>query len=407
MAEIDPNLPYHPFDPKIWDDPFATFKVLRDEHPAYYLEDLNCWFISRFEDVWKLETDQRNFSSQQGTTTTHLLTHQTPSAPNLTYYDGKEHTQARSYFAPFFLPKFLKGLEPRIRTFVDEAIDNVIESGRACAVHDLGGYVSVRVASSLLGLPLEDADMVMDWVNGYFHRDPGVAGTSEIGMQNQKELGLYLFKLANEYLSKGNAPKDSILEKLCNEELLGKKQDAKDIAIHANMIIIGGTETFPKIYSAAMCRLDENPDQKARAIADPELLPHAFHEALRYDMPTHMLGRTIKTGFEFHGQQLEPGAGIMFLWGSANRDERVFENPDTFDIDRRAPRILSFGMGQHMCVGHHTAKLEGKILLEESMKRMGNYRVDQAGIERIQSEFFRGFWRMPIEFTPGAKVGAN
>jgi len=403
MAAADiTSLPYHPFDSTIWDNPFPTFKRLRDEHPAYYLEEFNCWFISRFEDIWKLETDQRNFDSKPGTTTTHLLTRQTPSAPNLTFYDGREHNKVRSFFNPFFLPKHLKTLEANIHHFAADALDNVIETGKADAVHDLGGYVSTRVACSLIGIPLEDADMVMDWVNGFFHRDPNVRGTSEIGMQNQKELGLYLFKLAGKALKEG-APPNTVLEKLCSEELLGKKQDAKDIAIHTNMIVIGGTETFPKIFSGAMCRLDENPDQKERCVADAELLPHAFHEALRYDMPTHMLGRTVKTAFEFHGKNFEPGAGIMFLWGSANRDERVFENPDVFDIDRRAPRILSFGMGQHMCVGHHAAKLEGKILLEECMKRIPDYRVNTDGIERISSEFFRGFWKLPLEFTPGPK----
>ncbi|MCA9509544.1 MAG: cytochrome P450 [Myxococcales bacterium] len=393
---------YHPFDETIWDDPFPVYKQLRDEAPAYYLEEFDCWFISRFEDVWKLETDQRNFTSQQGTTTTHLLTHQTPSAPNLTYYDGREHTKVRSYFNPFFLPAYLKRLEPRIRDFARDAVDAVVEEGRADAVHDLGGPVAVRTACSLLGIPLEDANMVMDWVNGFFHREPGTRGTTAIGLKNQKELGLYLFDLARRAEKQG-APEDTVLEKLLREDLLERKQDAKDIAIHLNMMIIGGTETFPKILSATLCRLWENPDQRARCAADPELLPHAFHEALRYDMPTHMLGRTIATGFELHGQKLEAGSAIMFLWGSANRDEREFPDPDRFDVDRRAPRILSFGAGQHMCLGHHVAKFEGRALLEEVMRRIPDYEVDRGGIERIQSEFFRGFWKMPVTFAPGAR----
>ena len=100
---------YHPFDEKIWDDPFETYRALRDEAPVYYLEDLDCWFISRFEDVWALQSDQSNFISTRGTTTTHLLTHQTPQAPNLTYYDGQEHNQVRSYFNSYFLPKHIFG----------------------------------------------------------------------------------------------------------------------------------------------------------------------------------------------------------------------------------------------------------------------------------------------------------
>ena len=115
-------------------------------------------------------------------------------------------------------------------------------------------------------------------------------------------------------------------------------------------------------------------------------------------MPTHMLGRTIKNEFELHGETLRPGSGIMFLFGSANRDEREFERPDVWDLDRRAPRILSFGMGQHMCLGAHVARLEGRILLEEVLRRMPDYEVDESGIERLSSEFFRGYWKMPITF---------
>ena len=389
---------YHPFDETHWDEPFAIHKQLRDEAPAYYVEDLNCWFISRFEDIWKLETDQSNFISKHGTTTTHLLTQQTPSAPNLTYFDGREHTKVRGYFNPFFLPKYLKGLEPYIRDVVRKTVDQALEAGEADAVHDIGGRVSVRVACALLGVPEEDADQVMNWVNGYFHREPGTRGSTETGTKNMRELGLYLYKLAARARKEG-APPNTVLEKLLSTDLVGEAQDDRAISIHLNMMVIGVTETFPKIFSAALYRLWQNPDQRQRCIDDPARIPDAFHEALRYDMPTHMLGRTIGKEFELHGKTLREGSGIMFLWGSANRDERVFDDPNVFDIDRRAPRILSFGMGQHMCLGAHVARLEGRLLLEEVLRRMPDYEVDEPGIERLQSEFFRGFWRLPLRFA--------
>jgi cytochrome P450 len=388
---------YHPFDETIWDDPFAAYEQLRDEAPAYYLEEFDCWFISRFEDIWKLETDQRNFTSIHGTTPTHLLTRQTPSAPNLTYYDGREHTKARSYFNPFFLPRQLKALEPRINAWAKDAVDRVIDSGQADAVHELGGRLSVRVASAILGLPEEDADQIMEWVNSFFHREPGTRGSTETGLRAQKELGLYLFKLARTARGRG-APEGTVLHKLLSEELLGEKPDDKAIAIHLNMMVIGGTETFPKVFSACLYQLWRDRTARSRCIADLDLLPHVFQETLRYDMPTQMLGRTITNDFELHGETLKAGSGILFLWGSANRDERVFENPDVWDLDRRAQRILSFGMGQHMCLGAHVARLEGRILLEEILTRMPDYEIDESSVERLQSEFFRGFWRLPLRF---------
>jgi cytochrome P450 len=164
------------------------------------------------------------------------------------------------------------------------------------------------------------------------------------------------------------------------------------------MIAIGGTETFPKVFSALLYRLWQNPAQRAAVAADPSQAPHAFQEALRYDMPTQMLGRTVAQDFELHGQRLRAGSGICFLWASANRDEREFPDPDRFDVARRAPRILSFGTGAHMCLGANAAKLEGRVLLEELLARMPEYEVDEAASVRLRSEFFRGFARLPISW---------
>jgi cytochrome P450 len=191
-----------------------------------------------------------------------------------------------------------------------------------------------------------------------------------------------------------------VLTRLLGEPIAGELVDDAGIAAHLTMMVIGGSETFPKVFSAALCRLYEHPEQRAACIEDPALIPDAFHETLRYDMPTHMLGRTLARDLEIHGQKLREGSAIMFLWGSANRDEREFDDPDRFDIRRRAPRILSFGHGQHMCLGAHVARLEGRVLIGEVLRRLPDYEVDWKGVQRIRSEFFRGFARLPIRFGP-------
>ena len=192
------------------------------------------------------------------------------------------------------------------------------------------------------------------------------------------------------------APPGSVLAKLQSAPLGDEPVDDMGVAVHLNMLVIGGTETFPKVFSAALHRLWQNPEQRAACVCDPERIPEAFHETLRYDMPTQMLGRTVARDIEIHGQTLRAGSGLMFLWGSANRDEREFPDPDTFDISRRAPRILSFGHGQHMCLGAHVARLEGRILLEELLRAFPEYEVEETKAVRLRSEFFRGFARLPI-----------
>jgi hypothetical protein len=390
---------YHPFSEALFDDPYPFYRQLRDEAPAFYLEEFDCWFLSRFDDIWQRLQDQTPLTSRMGTTPTHLLTRQTPTAPNLSSYDGPEHARVRGFFSPFFLPGAVRRLEPRVRELARTAVAQVAERGVCDAVPELGGWLSVRVASTILGLPLEDADQVMDWVNTYFEREPGQRGSTQRGIDSSKDFAIYLYGLAKRARQQG-APAGSVLEKLLGAELDGERLDDRRIAAHLHMMAIGGTETFPKVFSALLYRLAQHPQQRAAIARDASLAPHAFQEALRYDMPTQMLGRTIAEDFELHGQRLRAGSGLLFLWASANRDEREFPDPDRFDVERRAPRILSFGTGAHMCLGAHVARLEGRILLEEMLAHMPEYAVDEPRLVRLRSEFFRGFAKLPISWQP-------
>jgi cytochrome P450 len=389
---------YDPFSDAVYDDPFPIYRRLRDEAPAYYLDEFDCWFISRFEDVWKLEQDQRAFTSKFGTTSTHLLTRQTPSVANLSGLDRPEHTPVRSYFNPHFMPAHVRELETKVRPLAQECVARAKEQGHVDAIADLSAWLSVRVVCLILGLPMEDADSIMQWVNGYFERVPGHRGSTKDGIESAKTLGIYLYKHSQKTRADGSAPEGSVLHQMHNLPLGDAIVDDAAVATHLNMLAIGGTETFPKVFSATLHRLWQHPEQRAACAADAALIPQAFHEALRYDMPTQMLGRTVATELELHGELLKPGSGVMFLWGSANRDEREFERPEVFDITRGTPRILSFGHGQHMCLGAHVARMEGRVLLEEVLRAFPEYEVDEANAQRFRSEFFRGFATLPIRF---------
>jgi hypothetical protein len=385
---------YDPFSAEVYDDPFPVYRRLRDEAPVHYLEEFDCWFLSRFEDIWQTMSDQRALTSSRGTTSTHLLTRQTPTGHNISMLDGEAHTRVRAYLNKFFLPGHLRALEPQVRELARSAVDDALEKGSFDALA-MGGYVSVRVASLLLGLPLEDADQVMEWVNTYFDREPGHRGSTKHGVYAAKELAIHLLKLTAE-ARVSSAPDATVLRKLLTTELDGTLLDDMAIVQHLNMLVIGGTETFPKVFSAALLRLFEHPDQRRACVEHPALIPDAFQETLRYDMPTQMLGRTVAEDLEIGGKSLRKGSGLMFLYACANRDEREFDDPDRFDIARRAPRILSFGHGQHQCLGAHVARLEARVLLEEVLRRMPDYEVDMGGALRLRSEFFRGFAALPI-----------
>jgi len=186
------------------------------------------------------------------------------------------------------------------------------------------------------------------------------------------------------------------LDILIEFEQDGRKLDDQVIASHMSLFLIGGSETFPKVFANLARRLFEHPSQRAAVAADPSLAPDAMIEALRFDMPTQFLGRTVIRDVELHGEKLRAGEVVLFLYASANRDPREFTNPDVFDIARRPPRILSFGHGTHACLGIHTAKAEGRIALQELLRRDPEYEIDLSGAERLRTEFVQGFARLPV-----------
>jgi cytochrome P450 len=145
--------------------------------------------------------------------------------------------------------------------------------------------------------------------------------------------------------------------------------------------------------------LARHPDQRRHLIDDPSLIVEGFHEALRYDNPTQFLCRTVAQPTQLHGQQLTPGQGVMLLYASGNRDEREFERPNVFDVTRRPPRILSFSVGRHLCLGIHVARLEARLALEELLSRFPAYEVDFDRAETLRTEFIRGYTTLPVRLA--------
>jgi cytochrome P450 len=211
------------------------------------------------------------------------------------------------------------------------------------------------------------------------------------------ELGGYFYQLAADVRAKG-ADADDVLNLLCRFELNGEPFDLETIASHLTLLIIGGAETFPKTFANTTQLLAEHPDQRAKVVADPSLIPDAFQESLRYWMPTQFLCRTVTNELEIRGKKLEPGQPVLFIYPAANRDDEEFDDPDVFDIGRKAKRILSFGAGTHACIGMHAAKLEGKVCLEEMLAAFPEYEIDLDNAERLVTDFVQGYASFPITF---------
>jgi cytochrome P450 len=390
---------YDPFSEAVMADPYPIYRRMRDEAPLYFCEKWNCWALSRFEDVWNASMDAASYSTEQGTTPAQLLTRTQPVLPMLNLIDPPRHTKLRTQVAGFFTPRAVARLEPQVQGFVDDAVAGFREKGGCDAMGDFGSQVSVKTACLVNGIPLEDGAYLNRLVWRFFAREEGVTGMTEDGLAAAMELNEYFLRLVGERRRKP-APEASVLSALLEVELDGAPLPDADIASHLSMLIIGGSETFPKTFANALFRLHQHPAQRAEVAAAPGLVPDAFMEALRYDMPTQFLGRTLLREVTLHGHTMKRGQVALFLFPSANRDDREFPDPDRFDVKRRAPRILSFGHGTHACLGQHVARLEARLCLAATLRFMPEYEVETDRLVRLKTEFVQGFASLPLRFAP-------
>ena len=387
---------YNPLMPEILEDPLPIYKQLRQEAPAYYVEEFDCWALSRFDDIWDQSADNESYSAAlRGTTPAHLITNQLPVFPSVNLMDPPEHVRNRALISGAFKPRRVAGLAPIVEEIAARHAA-VLETGNeADLVADYIGKISMEVSCVLLGLPTEDGDQLYAYVNRFFDRIPGQAGMTEDGLAASGELNAYLEDLIR---SRRKRPTDDdvLLNAYLNAEFDGEPLPDDNIASQMATLVIGSTDSFPKIFAAFVLELYRSPEQRSQLIEDPKLIPDAFREGLRYGMPTQFLGRVVTKPVKLHGKTFEPGQAVLFLFPSANRDEREFENPDRFDIHRDSKRILTFGHGNHSCLGTHVAALEGEIATRQLLDRIPNYVIDESRIKRLKSEFVSGIVGLPI-----------
>jgi len=402
---------YDPFADVMLDDPFPVYARLRAESPVHYLERFDTWALSLFEDVWNAGEDPTTFASPgpnlqtRGVEEANLMAEefeeQIQARDSVFVMNPPEHTAVRRKVARHFTPQGVKKLEPNLRVITRDLLAKALPQGRLDVIGDLAGQISVRAVCLLMGLPTSDGDYLTGIVRRFFARQPGFDGMTPDALEASMELRAYLVEAVRERRRRGTDVDDAMATHMA----LGT--DGEDLtdeqaASHLTTLVVGGTETLPKVFAGGVLQLHRHPDQRAELAADPGLIPKAFEEIARYEMPTNFLARTVARDVTLRGKTLREGQGVIFLYRAANRDEREFDEPDRFDIHRGAPRILSFGHGTHVCLGQHVAKLEARLMFEELLASVPDYEVVEPEVVPARSEFVAGYLEMPITFEPRA-----
>ena len=233
------------------------------------------------------------------------------------------------------------------------------------------------------------------WADTVVHREDGMTDVPPAGMEAAAHMIRYFAEMVP---ARRKRPGRDLTSALFDAELDGHRLDDKDVIAFLFLMIVAGNETTTKLLGNALYWLWKNPAQREKVRSDPGLIPRWVEETLRYDNSTQALARTVTCDVELHGEKLREGDRLLLLIGSANRDERVFENPDVFDVMRNTTAMLSFGNGTHFCLGASLARLEGRVALEEIHSRLPDYEIEEDGLERVHSSNVRGFASMPLRF---------
>jgi cytochrome P450 len=403
---VAPLTGFDPFSVAVMTDPYPVYRELRAECRVAALPEYDAFALTRFDDVWTVLTDRDRFSIFEGPVFHRqaLLRHHDgppPTAvprplPTFSMLDPPAHTQVRQALLGPFRPRAVAPLEPSVRELARARLEALADRDSFDVRHDYASPVAAQVAALQLGFPVEDAELLVGWVNTFVERDPDVPGISAAGQAAHAELDAYLVELvAERRATRGDGPTD-LIDDLCAYAGAHGPLDDDEIATQLATLFIGGSETLPKTVAGGCYELWRAPDQRAGLVANLSAVPNAFEEMLRHQLPLQFVGRTVTVDTEVAGVPMGAGQRVVLLLICANRDEREFTEPESFDPRRAMDRHLGFGHGVHVCIGAHVARLEGVVLVQELLARFPHYEVVEAGLSREVSEFHVGWARMPV-----------
>jgi hypothetical protein len=389
---------FDPFDYEFHEDPYPTYRRLRAEAPVYWNEELGFWALSRHADVLAGFKDWEHFTNTGGISLeVGELSADSTAVLSILAMDPPRHDRIRALVSKGFTPRRVAELEPSVRALAVRYLERARDTGRMDFVADFAGRIPMDVVSEMLGVPESDRDELRGWSDTILHREEGVRGVPPEGVAASGRLLRYFVDVV---AARRRKPGDDLASALCAAELDGEKLSDKDIIAFLYLMIIAGNETTTKLLANAVYWLQRHRTARKEVTESPGLVPSWVEETLRFDNSTQLMARSVTNDFTYQGHAMRRGQKVLLLIGSANRDEQVFESPDVFDVHRDTSQHLSFGRGTHFCLGAALARLEARVSLEEVLRRIPDYEIDEARLVRVHSTNVRGFASVPMSFGP-------
>ena len=394
---------WDPYDSEIDDNPHPTWKRMRTETPVYRNDRFDFWALSRFEDIEKASKDTATFSSTHGT----VLEMMGPGmigSNQMIFMDPPEHTMYRSLVSRAFTPRRMALLDDYVRDVCAELLDGLAGRSEFDYVQEFATQVPSMVISRLVGVPESEREEQRENIDTMFHIDPEQGMINDIAFMARIRVHEYLMDLVHRHRETPDEFGDDMIKVLLGAEVTGEDGELRslnddELVQFTLLLYVAGTETVMRLLGNAAVVLAQHPDQRAELVADPSLSPNAVEELLRYEAPSPVNGRWVLKDVELHGTKIPAGSKVLLLTGSAGRDADAFSDADAFDIHRNIKKHVTFGYGIHFCLGASLARTEGRIAIEETLKRLPNWEIVDGKTVRQHTSTVRGYSEVGIRVS--------
>ena len=384
---------WDPYRPDFWADPYPVFRRLREEAPLYYNKEYDFYALSRFGDVESGLGNPKTFSSSRGDILEYIKADMDIPYGMFIWEDPPLHTVHRGVLTRVFTPKRMNELESKIRAYCARCLDPLVGAGRFDFIADFGSQMPMRVIGMLLGIPEEDQVAIREKVDAALRTEAGKP--LEVSQASYKGEGY------EEYIDwRAKHPSDDLMSELLAAEFQDetgtkRKLTREEVLLFVNVLSGAGNETTTRLIGWTGKLLSDHPEQRAALVKDPTLIPNAIEELLRYEPPGPSVARYVMQDIELHGQKVPAGSAMLFLVAAANRDERRYPDGDRFDVQRQGPPHITFGRGIHACLGSALARVEGRVAVDELLKRFPTWTVDLEHAVLSSTSTVRGWDSLP------------
>jgi cytochrome P450 len=373
-----------------------VFRLLRDRSPVFWNPEPDgpgFWSLTRYGDVAAASRDHRRLGSEEGTQiASRRAEGELHSIHNM---DEPGHTEMRKLIADQFAPRAVLRWRPRIQEIIDSLLDEMVERGECEFVEHAASRLPLLVLAELLGVPKPDAPLLLQWTNEMVTPDAGPLHAGEAQVLARAQLFDYFHHLVKE---RRHHPADDLVTLLARSCVGGRPLTEHEMDPYFLLLVVAGNETTRNLVSGGLWGLASTSGALERLRGCPDLLDTSVEEMLRWVSPVINMRRTAACDIEWHGTAIPAGDKVVLWFGSANRDERVFPDPDQFKLDRRPNNHLAFGWGNHFCLGAHLARLEVKLFFAELLRRNLVVEVTEPPV-RVMSNWFRGIKKLPVRVT--------